>query len=187
MKGPFEFRDPGIGEFRLKVGDSARNFRKHCIDSRFDNLPVCGLATLKCEFDSRVRFHVHLRAATETIEGYPSEYCTIFYLGIVDSLNSYRRGHRDMKQGLSRVSRDTDSLNFSHLNDDLNKAMFIGVINISKKGQRSIPCFIGLQAFDSCPLSVTQSLDVLQSSIFFETAFSVTDGKENNPIERGVT
>ncbi len=181
MDKSLEHRHSKTGKLRLKERDGTKSFKQHSIERNVNKLSVCGLTTLKRVFDSGTRLHCHLRATTETIEGYPREYCAVFYLGIIDSLNQQSTRHRDLNQSSSRVSNDTDSFDFSHLNDDLDKAMFIGVINVSEERQRRIPCLIRLQALDSCPLDIGQSvfgtLSDVAGGISFEETFFIPDGE----------
>ena len=59
--------------------------------------------------------------------------------------------------------------------------MFIGIINISEKRQRTIPCLIRLQKLDCCPLSIGQSFNGIlanvPASILFEKTFVIPDGE----------
>ncbi len=186
MNNSFKFRSPEFGEFRFKQNDGTRNFRKHSIDRVINNLSVCSLATLKSEVDTGIRLHAHIRATTETIEGYPSEYCAVFYLGIADSFNRDLGWQRNFKQSISGISGDTDFFDITNEGNNLDKPMFVGVINISEKGQCSIPCLIRLQALNSCPLNIAQSFDVSSGAFVVESDRTITDGEVNIPIESRV-
>ena len=161
------------------------NLRNHSITRGVNEFRVCSLTPSSDMCLRVVRLHTHLRAPTETIEGYPSEYCAVFYTDIFQDVNRYPEWYRDLNHSPSLVGGNTNSVNISCKTDYLNETMFIGVINISKKGQRSIPCLIRLQALNSCPLNITQSFDGVPGSISFETVFSITDREEDNPVKRG--
>lgn len=165
----------------LKERDGTKSFTQHSVDGDVNKLSVCSLATFKSKFNSDFRLHVHLSAPTKTIEGYPTQYCAVFYPSIVDSSNQYLFRHRDFEQSLSRVSGNSDALDITHEENNLNKSMFIGVINVSEKRQRTIPCLIRLQTLNSCPLNIGQSFDGIladvKGSIFFEETFFIPDGE----------
>lgn len=186
MDKSLKFRGSKFSKLRLKKNNGTEHFGKYSINRVINNLSVRSLTTLKSEVDTGIRLHAHTRATTETIEGYPSEYCAVFYLGIADSLNRDLVWQRNFKQSISGISGDTDFFDITNEGNNLDKPMFVGVINISEKGQRTIPCLIRLQALDRCPLSATQSFDVIPDSLSFEIVFSITDGEENSPIKRWV-
>jgi len=175
------FRSAKTNKFRFEEGNSARYFRKHSVDRFMNNLSVCSLATLKSKFNSDLRLHVHSRATTETIEGYPSEYCTVFYLSMFDSLNQYLFRQRNLEQSPSRVDGNSDTFDVTNEENNLNKTMFIGVINVSEKRQCTIHCLIRLQTLDCCPLSIGQSFNGILADvpgcIFFEETFVIPDGE----------
>lgn len=108
------FRSAKTSKFGFEEGNSARCFRKHSVDRFINNLPVRSLAALKSKFNSDLRLHVHLRATTETIEGYPSEYCAMFYISVVDSFNRNLAWQRDFKQSTSGISGETDSFDITN-------------------------------------------------------------------------
>lgn len=147
-------------------------FRQHTIDSKFDNLSVRSFATIKGEFNSGLRFHVHLGSATKTIEGYPCQYCAVFYLGAFDNINPYLFRQGGFNQGISCISGHLEGLNITNKENNLDETMFIGIINIPEKRQRSIPCLIRLQALDSCPLNICQSADIF-GGLFFEETITI--------------
>ena len=181
MDKSLKIRHSEFSKFRLKESNGTINFKEHRIKRDVNKLPVGSLATLKRKFDSGIRLHVHLRARTETIEGYPSEYCATFYLGMVDSLKTYLPRDRNFNPSLCSVGSNTDSLDITYKENNLNETMFVGVVNISEKGQRSVPCLIRLQALNNCPLNVSQSsysifADV-PGNICFEETFTIPDGE----------
>jgi len=101
-------RSAETSKFRLAEGDSARCFRKHGVDGFIDNLPVCSLAAFKSEAYGGIGLHAYLRAPTEISEGYPGEYCALFYPGVVDYLNGDLASRGDFKQSTSSISRETE-------------------------------------------------------------------------------
>jgi hypothetical protein len=55
-----------------------------------------------------IRLHTKLSTTTETIKGYTSKYCAVFYLSIVNSLNMDLVWQRDFKQSTSGISGETE-------------------------------------------------------------------------------
>lgn len=187
-------RSAETGKFRLAEGNSTRCFTKHSVDRFINDLTVCSLAALKSEVYGGIRLHAHLGATTETVDAYPSEYCPVFYLTFVDSLNRDSAWQRDFKQSTSSISGDTEFLDITNEGDNLDKSMFVGIINISEKRQRRVPCLIRLQTLDYCPLIVGQT-DPTAANAFgfhganicwtsrFESTFTVTDGEVDGLIK----
>jgi hypothetical protein len=158
---------------------------------------VRSLATLKSEVYGGIRLHAHLRATTETIEGYPSEYCAVFYLSVVDSLNRDLAWQRDFKQSTSSISGDTEFFDITNEGDNLDKSMFVGIINISEKRQRRVPCLIRLHTLDDCPLIVSQTNAIasnafgsyrsdIPSTSLFESTFTITDREVDRLVKSGI-
>ncbi len=184
MDKSLECRNPEFSKFGLKESDSARNFGNHSVYRWFDRFPVSSLATLKDMVNDGSRLHTHFRTFGVSSVGYPSEYCAVFYLGSTSKLRRYVL-QRDYKStGLSNGNLEV--CNTPDKGDDLNETMFVGIINVSKKRKRRIPCLIRLQALDSCPLNIAQSFDVPSSSFVVESVRTVTDGEVNTPIESRV-
>ena len=161
------------------------NLRNHRSKRLFNISSISNPTAFKDIVDGSVRLHTHLRAKTITIEGYPSEYCAVFYLGTSDYLKRNMRLHRQPKQTLSLVNGDTDCFNITQESNDLNKAMFIGFINVSENGERRLPCLIRLQALNSCHLDITQTSDVL-GAITYEASFTIADREINLPLKSPV-
>ena len=191
------FRSAKTSKFGFEEGNSARCFRKHSVDRFINNLSVRSLATLKNEVYGGIRLHAHLRATTETIEGYPSEYCAVSYLSVVDSLNQDLAWQRDFKQSTSGISGDTEFFDITNEGDNLDKSMFVRSINISEKRQRRVPCLIRLQTLDDCSLIVSQTNLIASNALgFFETdilwtslleiRFRVTDGEVDELVKSGI-
>lgn len=72
--------------------------------------------------------------------------------------------------------------------------MFVGIINISEKRQRGVPCLIGLQTLNDCPLIVSETNPVDSKTLgsywpdifwttFFESTFRITDREVNRLIK----
>ena len=92
------------------------------------------------------------------------------------------RGYKST--GLS--NGDFEVCNAPDKGDDLNKTMFIGIINVSKKRKRRIPCIVRLQALNSCPLNGTQFFDMSCGAFVVESDTTITNGEGNGFVERGV-
>jgi len=191
------FRSAQNSKFGFEEGNSARCFGKHRIDRFINNLSVRSLATLKSEVYSGIRLNAHLRAATETIEGYPSEYCAVFYLSVVNSLNWDLAWQRDFKQSTSSISGDTEFFDITNEGDNLDKSMFVGIINISEKRQGRVPCLIRLQTLDDCPLIDSQTNTIAPNALGFsgpditwtitlESTFTITDREVNRLVKSGI-
>ena len=194
---PNVFRSAKTSKFGFEEGNRARCFRKHSVDRFINNLSVRSLATLKSEVYGGIRLHAHLRATTETIEGYPSEYCAVFYLSVVDSLNLDLAWQRDFKQSTSSISGDTEFFDITNEGDNLDKSMFVGIINISEKRQRRVPCLIRLQTLDDCPLIVSQTNPIVSNALGFsgtdipwtiasESTFTITDREVDRLVKSGI-
>lgn len=191
------FRSAKTSKFGFEEGNSARCFRKHSVDRFINNLSVRSLATLKSEVYGGTGLHAHLRATTETIEGYPSEYCAVFYLSIVDSLNLDLAWQRDFNQSTSSINGDTEFFDITNEEDNLDKSMFVGIINISEKRQRRVPCLIRLQTLDDCPLIVSQTNPIAPNAlglsgtdivwtIPLESTFTITDREVDRLVKSGI-
>jgi len=191
------FGSAKISKFGFEEGNSARRFRKHSVDRFIDNLPVRSLGTLKNEVYGGIRLHAHLRATTETIEWYPSEYCAVSYLSVMDYLDGDLGWQRDLKQSTSSISGDTEFLEIANSGDNLHNSMFIGITNISEKRQRRVPGVVRLQTLDDCALIVSQD-NAIASNAFglsrtdiswtsrFERTFTVTDREGDALVKSGV-
>ena len=184
MDKSLECRNPEFGEFGFKKSNSARNFRNHSVYRWFDRFPVSSLAALKDIFNGDFRLHTHLRTFGVTAIGYPSDYCAVFYLGATSKLRRHML-QRDYKS-IRLSNSDPEVSNTTEKGDDLNKTMFVGIVNVSKKRKRRIPCLIRLQALDRCPLNIAQSFDVASGSFVVESIRTITDGEVNIPIESRV-
>ena len=191
------FRSAKTSEFRFEEGNSARCFSKHSVDRFINNLPVCSLGTLKNEVYGGIGLHAHLHATTETIEGYPSEYCAVFYLSVVDYLNGDLAWRRDFKQSTSSISGDTEFLDIAHTGDNLHNSMFIGTTDISEKRQCRIPCLIRLKTLDDCLLIVSQTNPIASNALGlfgtdtswtsrFERTFTVIDREVDALVKSGI-
>jgi len=191
------FRSAKTRKFGFEEGNSARCFRKHSIDRFINNLSVRSPATLKSEAYGGIRLHAYLRATTETIEGYPSEYCAVFYLSVVNCLNRDLVWQRDFKQSTSSIGGDPEFLDITNEGDNLDKSMFVGIINVSEKGQRRVPCLIRLQTLDDCPLIVSQTNPIasnalgcygadIPSTIALESTFIITDREVDRLVKSGI-
>jgi hypothetical protein len=102
------FRSAKTSKFGFKEGNSSRCFRKHSFDRFINNLSVSSPTTLKSEVYGGIRLHTKLSTTTETIKGYTSKYCAVFYLSIVNSLNMDLVWQRDFKQSTSGISGETE-------------------------------------------------------------------------------
>ncbi len=162
-----------------------RNLRNHGSKRRFKFFPIGSLAALEDIVKDNVRLHTHLRAPCVTVVGYPSEYCAVFYLGTTDYLSRNVLLCGQHERACRLVDCDTNLPNTTVNSDDLNKTVFVGVINVSEKGQRSLPCLVRLQPLNICPLNATQAIKV-PGAITSETVFTVGDGEIDIPIESGV-
>jgi hypothetical protein len=183
-------RSAKLRKFGFKEGNSTGCFSKHGVDTSINNLPVCSLAALKTKFNSELRLHVHLGATTETIEGYPANYCVVFYLGMLGSPKHYASWQGDIEQGFSGVGGNPEAPEVADAENDGNETMFIGVINVSEKRQRVIPCLIRLQTLDCCPLGIGQSVDNIfaniAGSISFEKSLVIPDWECGVSAERRI-
>ena len=103
-------RSAKTSKFGFAEGNSSRCFRKHSFDRFINTLCVRSPATLKSEVYGGIRLHTQLRTTTEPIKRYPSQYCTVFYLSIANSLNLDLAWQRDFKQSTSGISDETEFL-----------------------------------------------------------------------------
>jgi len=191
------FRSAKTSKFGFEEGNSAGCFRKHSVDRFINNLSVSSLATLKSEVYGSMRLNTHLCATTESIEWYPSEYCAVLYLSVVDSLNRDLAWQRDFEQSTSSISGDTEFFDITNEKDNLGKSMFVGIINISEKRQGRVPCLIRLQTLDDCPLIVSQTnhitstafglygTDILWTTTL-ESTFTITDREVDRLVKSGI-
>ena len=161
------FGSARTSKFWLKEGDSARCFRKHSID--------------RSKLNSDFRLYVHSGGTAEIGERYPTNYCTMFYFSMFNSLNQHFFRQRNTEQSPSLVNGNTNAFEVTNEKKDWYKTMFIGVINVSEKRQRTIPCLIRLQLLDCCPLSIGQSFNGILTNVltspYFEKIFVIPDGK----------
>jgi hypothetical protein len=180
MDKSFELRNSKLSEISLKKGDRSGDLKKHGIDRVFNNLTVRSLASLKNEVDKGMRLHAHISTTTETVEGYPCDFCAVFYFNIGQNfLNGENGWHGDFEQGGIIVNCDFEAVNISRMIDDWDEAMFVGIINITKKRQCRILCPIRLQALNVCPLGISQPVDSVfpdvLGGISFEKVFRIPD------------
>jgi len=72
--------------------------------------------------------------------------------------------------------------------------MFVGIVNISEKRQRRVPCLIRLQTLNDCPLIASQTNPVGPNSLgcswpdilwttFFESTFRIADREVNQLVK----
>ncbi len=186
MNKLFEFRDSELGEFGLKQFEDSSDLKNYSTQSRSNMFPIGSFASAKDKLDIGCRLHTHLRTKTAAIKGYPSNCCAIFYFDrLTQYLNGDSRRHRDFELGCNWGRSHYKPVNINHKTDNLNKTMFVTVINISENRQRRIFCPVRLQAPDDCFLSVGQSTDV-SWGICVEGAWTITNWEIDIPIECGV-
>lgn len=115
----------------------------------------------------------------------------------MDSLNRDLGWQRDFKQSSSSICSETEICDVTNEEDNLNKSMFIGVIDISEERQGRIPCPVWLQTVNDCPLIVGQTNAIASKSLGFsgsdigwtsrfESTFAVTDGEGDALIKGGI-
>ena len=188
------FRSAKAGKFGFEEGNGARRFGKHSVDRLMDNLSISSAATFKGEIYGATGLYSQLRTTTENIERYPCQYCSIFYPGVVDSLNRDFAWQRDFKQSSTCICSETEICDITNEEDNLNESMFIGVIDISEERQGRVACTIWLQTANDCPLIVGETdaiapntpgssgSDIAWTGLF-ESTFRVTDWERDRLIK----
>jgi len=186
------------GKLRFKKNDDAHHFGNHGFKRVINNLSVRSLTSLKSELQMATRLHLHFRTTTEIIDGYSIEYCIVFYLNFVDYLNGDLGGQRDLKNSISGISGETETIDFANEEYSLDESMFIGTIKVTKKRQSLIPCLIRLQPLDACLLVVSQTNPITSNALGFsrsdvpwaipyEATFTIIDGEVDSLVKCGMS
>lgn len=197
MDNSLEFGNPEFGKFRFKKSNTMSHFGNHGYNRVIDNLSVRSLASFKSELNMATRLHLHLRTKTQILDGYPVEYCIVFYLNIVDCLNWDMVGQRNLKYGIGSINGEAETFDFASEENNLDESMFIGTIEVTKKRKSRIPCLIRLQTMNDCPLVIGQTNSINPDSFGFsradvpwgstyESTFTIKNGEVDKFAEGGV-
>lgn len=197
MEKSFKFRNPEFGKFRFKKSNTTSHFGNHGYNRAIDNLSVRSLASFKSELNMATRLHLHLRTKTQILDGYPMEYCIVFYLNIVDCLNWDMVGQWNLKYGIGSINGEAETFDFASEENNLDESMFIGTIEVTKKRKSRIPCLIRLQTMNDCPLVIGQTNSINPDSFGFswadvpwgstyESTFTIKNGEVDKFAEGGV-
>lgn len=173
---------------RFKQDNTTRDFSNHRFNRWCNKLSIGSLTTIKGDVKDGLTVHVHLRPGCKTPMGCAGEYCATFYLtNSLDLIFNGRYRKKDLCVRLVKLNPEFFNNRIDSNNSD--KSMFIGVINVSEKGECFLPCLVRLQTLDCCPLNISQASDSIfpdvPGTLTFEKTFTVPDGELDVLIEGG--
>jgi len=120
------------------------NFTDHHNKRTCDWMETNKLAPFESKVNIQERVNLHFSPLTDTIEGYPRNYCIVFDFSSSGYFNNFRSYWGDYNDRISLVERNTAILKLPLNDDDLYQPMFIGIVDISKDRQSVVSCPVWL-------------------------------------------